>query len=207
VSDEAGAALRLLEESGAILTGRHIVYTSGKHGSAYVNKDAVYPHTERVAALGAMLADVARAWRPEVVCGPALGGIVLSQWTAHRLGVPSVFAEKAPDDPERMLLTRGYDRLVAGKRVLVVEDILNTGVSVRRAITAVREAGGEVVGVAALCNRGGLTADALGVPALTALVTLDLQAWDAASCPLCRDGVPISTDVGKGRAYLARQAH
>lgn len=198
-----GEALRLLEASGAILTGRHVVYTSGKHGSAYVNKDAVYPHTERVAALGRLLADAARAWAPEVVCGPALGGIVLSQWTAHGLGVPSVFAEKAPDDPGRMLLARGYDRLVEGRRVLVVEDILNTGVSVRRAVAAVRAAGGTVVGVAALCNRGGLTAGALDVPALAALVTLDLEAWDEADCPLCRDGVPISTDVGKGRAYLA----
>lgn len=196
-------ALALLEASGAILTGRHVVYTSGKHGSAYVNKDAVYPHTARVAALGAMLADAARAWEPEVVCGPALGGIVLSQWTAHRLGVPSVFAEKAPDDADAMILARGYDRLVRDRRVLVVEDIVNTGVSVRRAVAAVRAAGGTVVGVAALCNRGRVTAEALGVPALAALVEVDLDAWDEADCPLCRDGVPISTDVGKGRAYLA----
>jgi len=196
-------ALALLEASGAILTGRHVVYTSGKHGSAYVNKDAVYPHTTRVAALGAMLADAARDWEPEVVCGPALGGIVLSQWTAHALGVPSVFAEKAAGDADEMVLARGYDRLVAGRRVLVVEDILNTGLSVRRAVAAVRAAGGVVVGVAALCNRGQVTAAALDVPALAALVELDLEAWDEAACPLCRDGVPISTDVGKGRAYLA----
>ncbi len=201
---DAGA-LALLEASGAILTGRHVVYTSGKHGSAYVNKDAVYPHTTRVAALGAMLAEAARDWAPEVVCGPALGGIVLSQWTAHALGVPSVFAEKAPDDPEAMLLGRGYDDLVRGRRVLVVEDILNTGVSVRRAVAAVRAAGGEVVGVAALCNRGGLIARDLDVPVLAALVDLALEAWDEANCPLCRDGVPVSTDVGKGRAYLAAQ--
>ena len=197
-----GRARALLAESGAILTGRHVVDTSGKHGSAYVNKDAVYPHTARVAELGAMLADAARPWRPEVVCGPALGGIVLSQWTAHALGVPSVFAEKAPDDSEAMLLARGYDRLVGSRRVLVVEDILNTGVSVRQAIAAVRAAGGEVVGVAALCNRGGVTAAGLGVPALAALVEIDLEAWDEAACPLCRDGVPVSTDVGKGRAWL-----
>jgi orotate phosphoribosyltransferase len=196
-------ALALLEASGAILTGRHIVYTSGKHGSAYVNKDAVYPHTTRVAALGAMLADAARPWEPEVVCGPALGGIVLSQWTAHALGVPAVFAEKAPDDPDAMVLARGYDRLVAGRRVLVVEDVLNTGLSVRRAVAAVRAAEGTVVGVAVLCNRGGVTAEALGVPALAALVDLDLEAWDEAACPLCREGVPVSTDVGKGRAWLA----
>ena len=200
MSDDADRALRILEESGALLTGRHIVYTSGRHGSAYVNKDAVYPHTDRVSALAAMLADAARSWAPEIVCGPALGAIILSQWTGHHLGLPAVFAEKAGVDT--MVLARGYDRIVQGRRVLVVEDVLNTGMSVRRALCAVRAAGGTVVGVVALCNRGGVTAEALGVPQLATLVTLDLDSWEAEDCPLCRDGVPISTDVGKGREHL-----
>jgi orotate phosphoribosyltransferase len=197
-------AAEILAEVGGILTGRHVVYTSGRHGRAYVNKDAVYPHTERVAELCGLLAESVRELEAEVVCGPALGGIILSQWTAHHLHALAVFAEKLP--ASGLGLRRGYDRLVAGRRVLVVEDVLNTGGSVREAVAAVRAAGGEVVAVAALCNRGGLTAADLDVPVLRALMALSLESWDAASCPLCRDGVPVDTDVGKGREFLATPA-
>jgi orotate phosphoribosyltransferase len=186
-----------------MLTGSHIVYTSGKHGTAYVNKDAVYPHTARVAELCRFLADGAAPYRPEVVCGPAMGGIILAQWSGHHLGLPAVYAEKAPEGG--MALRRGYDALVAGRRVLVVEDILNTGGSVKDAVAAVRGAGGEVVAVGALVNRGGVTAADVGTPALYALLEVKLDAWDAAACPLCRDGIPVNTNVGKGREFLAKR--
>jgi orotate phosphoribosyltransferase len=201
----AARAREILAEARAIITGSHIVYTSGKHGSAYVNKDAVYPNTARVAELCRHLADAARPHRPEVVCGPAMGGIILAQWTGHHLGLPAVFAEKASDGGG-MALRRGYDRLVAGKRVLVVEDILNTGGSIKEAIAAVRNAGGDVVATAALVNRGAVTAADVGAPALVALLDVALDAWDAEACPLCRDGVPINTDVGKGREFLDERA-
>jgi orotate phosphoribosyltransferase len=201
-----GAAERaraILAEAHAIVTGSHIVYTSGKHGSAYVNKDAVYPNTARVAELCRFLADAAVPHRPEVVCGPAMGGIILAQWTGHHLGLPAVYAEKVPEGG--MGLRRGYDKLVAGKRVLVVEDILNTGGSVKDAVAAVRAAGGEVVAVGALVNRGAVTAADAGVPALVALLDVALDAWDPDACPLCRDGVAINVDVGKGREFLAKR--
>ena len=197
----AERATAILAESGAVIRDSHIVYTSGRHGSAYVNKDAVYPHTGRVRELCALMADTARPLGAEVVCGPAMGGIILAQWTGHHLALPAVYAEKAPEGG--MALRRGYDGLVAGRRVLVVEDILNTGGSVRDAVAAVRNAGGEVVAVGALVNRGGVTAADVGAPALYALLDVALDAWDAAACPLCRDGVPVNTDVGKGREFLA----
>lgn len=197
----ARRAAAILAEAGAVITDSHVVYTSGRHGTAYVNKDAVYPHTARVSELCRLLAAPARVLAPEVVCGPALGGIILSQWTAHHLGALAVYAEKAPDGG--LTLRRGYDRLVAGRRVLVVEDVVNTGGSVREAVGAVRAAGGEVVAVAALCNRGGVAATDLDVPAVLSLVELPLDSWEAAACPLCRDGVPVNTAVGKGREFLA----
>ncbi len=186
-----------------MITGSHVVYTSGKHGSAYVNKDAVYPRTARVAELCRFLADASAPHRPEVVCGPAMGGIILAQWTGHHLGLPAVYAEKTAGG---MALRRGYDKLVAGRRVLVVEDILNTGGSIRETIAGVREAGGNVVAAAALVNRGAVTAADVGAPVLVALLDVALDAWDADACPLCRDGVPINTDVGKGRQFLAERA-
>lgn len=199
----AARASELLAECGAVVRDSHVVYTSGRHGSAYVNKDAVYPYTVRVSELCALMAGMAAEFAPEVVCGPALGGIILSQWTAHHLGVLGVYAEK--DAEGGLVLRRGYDRVVAGRRVLVVEDIVNTGGSVRAAIRAVRAAGGEVVAVAALVNRGGVPAAAVEAPALVTLLELSLDSWDAAECPLCRDRVPVNTAVGKGREFLLSQ--
>jgi len=200
----AERATAILAESGAVIRDSHIVYTSGRHGSAYVNKDAVYPHTERVRELCALMADAARPLGAAVVCGPAMGGIILAQWTGHHLALPAVYAEKAPEGG--MALRRGYDALVRGRRVLVVEDVVNTGGSLADAIRAVRAAGGVVVGATALCNRGGVTAAHLDIPVLHALLELSLDSWSAEECPLCRRGVPVNTQVGKGREFLARQS-
>src|SRR5262249_57456803 len=117
------------------------------HGSAYGDKVARYPHKAHVCALGRPAAEGAASLRPEVVWGPALGGIMLSQWTAHHLGALAVYAEKTPEGG--LALRRGYDHLVAGRRVLVVEDIITTGGSVKQAVAAVRAASGEVVMAAA----------------------------------------------------------
>src|SRR5690606_11938043 len=120
----ARRAAAVLAEVGAMVDDSHIVYTSGKHGRAYVNKDALYPHTDRTAELCGLMADLVRDAGGEVVCAPALGGIVLSQWLGHHLGLPAVYAEKTDGG---LALRRGYDGIVAGKRVIVVEDVLNTG--------------------------------------------------------------------------------
>ncbi|MFX5983801.1 phosphoribosyltransferase family protein, partial [Acinetobacter baumannii] len=87
--------------------------------------------------------------------GPATGGLILSQWLAHHLNVPAVFAEHhsiAADknhDPSLLghfILRRNYDKLVKHRRVLVVDDIVNTGHSIKQTIEAVRRNSGEVVG-------------------------------------------------------------
>lgn len=193
-------AAEVLARAGAILTGTHVVYTSGRHGSVYINKDAVYPHTAQIAELCRQLAELGRPYRPEVVCGPALGGVILAQWTAHALGALAVYAEKVEG---RLALRRGYDGIVRDRRVLVVEDVVNTGGSLRETVRAVRAAGGIVVAAVALVNRGGMRASDVEVPALHALMDLALDAWDAEACPLCRAGVPVNATVGKGREFLA----
>lgn len=203
--------LNIFREANAIITGSHIVYTSGKHGSAYVNKDAIYPHIDKVSELCREIAKFFVDEEVEVVVGPEKGAIILSQWVAYHLSfswmtnreILAVYAEKEGDT---FIIKRGYDKLVAGKNVLVVEDILTTGGSVKKVIEAVRAIGGNVVGLGALCNRGGITPeDISGVPKLFALVNVKLDAWDEADCQLCKDNAPINTDVGKGREFLARK--
>lgn len=210
MSDET--VLTLLAQVGALITGDHLVYTSGRHGSSYVNKDALYPHT---AATSAVCAQIARHFATagvEVVAGPTVGGVIMAQWTAHHLSaltgreVLAVYAEEESDgEGKRRVLRRGYDALVAGRRVLVVEDILTTGGSARLVVAAVRAAEGTVVGVGALCNRGAVSAERIDAPELYALSEVPLESYAPAECPLCAAGVPINTRVGKGAAFLAAQ--
>lgn len=203
---QQGEVLTILKEAGGLLTDDHFIYSSGKHGSTYINKDAVYAYTDKISKLCRALAERFVADGVETVCGPTLGGIVLSQWTARHLSdlagkeVLSVFAEKTNREKD-FALTRGYRRFVAGKRVLVVEDVITTGASVRKVIEVVKDAGGEVAGVGVMgySGRVGVTAEDLGAPKLETLLTLDLEAWDAKDCPLCARGVPINTTLGKGK--------
>lgn len=201
--------LRILEQVHAVITESHVVYTSGKHGAAYVNKDAVYPHTRETSALCLALAREFTDTNVDAVIAPAIGGVILSQWVAYHLSeisgreVLGVYAEKA-EGGDAFVIKRGYDKLISGKRTLVIEDVLTTGGSARKVIEASRTAGAEVVGLGVLCNRGGVAANELGnPPKLVALVNVTLDAWDESSCPLCAKGVPINTQVGKGREYLA----
>lgn len=199
--------LRILAEVQAVITNSHIVYTSDKHGTAYVNKDAVYPHTRKISFLCNMLASEFVDDEVDVVIAPAVGGVILSQWTAHHLSfhvgreVLGVYADKAGED--EFVIRRGYDRIIAGKRVLVVEDVLTTGGSAKKTVKAVRACGGTVIGVGVLCNRGGVTMHGLGgVPKLLALMEVTFDAWDEADCPLCKQNVPVNTDVGKGLEFV-----
>lgn len=195
------AALAGFQKVRALISNTHVVYASGRHGSDYVNKDAVYPHTELTSQFCKALAERFVGQGIDVCLGPALGGILLSQWTAFHLSalekreVLSVYAEK---EGEGFALRRGYGDIVRGKKTLVLEDVLTTGGSVKRALEALRKCDGVAVGVAALCNRGNVTAEQLGVPTLETLFSVGFATYDPAECPLCKSGVPINPFLGKG---------
>ena len=198
--------IEILKSTGAIITDSHIVYTSGKHGSVYINKDALYPHTDLASQVGKMFAEKYQNEEIDVVVAPALGGIILSQWTAYHLSqikgkeILGVYAEK--DAEKNLIFTRGYDKLVAGKNVLVVEDITNTGGSCKKAVDAVKTAGGTVVAASVMVNRNPDIDDAfIGAP-FDALATLEAGAFEESECPLCTENVPINTEVGHGRQYV-----
>lgn len=84
---------QVLVESRAIIEHDHFVYDSGQHGSGWIDKDVVNENTDREDGLCTMLAEVVRDLGAEVVCGPATGGLIVSQWTAHALGVLSASRE------------------------------------------------------------------------------------------------------------------
>jgi len=110
-----------------------------------------------------------------------------------------------PKAEDTFVLKRGYDKIVKGKKVLITEDVLTTGGSVAKSIQAIREAGGEVVGAVAICNRGGVTAEMLGIPFLTAFMNIDLPSWPEDECPMCKADKPINVEVGHGKKYLEQK--
>jgi orotate phosphoribosyltransferase len=210
-SPQSPNAEAILRESGALLDGDHFVYISGQHGSGWIDKDAVYPHTERTSALGALIAQAVATDEIEVVCGPATGGLILAQWVAHHLGALAVFGEHgeiAKDEHHAagkrpFVIKRGYDRIVAGRRVLVVDDVVNTGFSIRGTIEAVRSHGGLVEIAASVCNRGALAPERIGVERLIDLTDIKLDSWPREQCPLCREGVPVNTAYAHGHDFVA----
>lgn len=215
--ERAEAADRILKESNAILSGDHFVYVTGEHGDGWIDKDAIFPHTERISALAKLLAEAVAGREFDIVCGPATGGLVVSQWTAHHLGKEAVFCDHGKEQgyhpataapgPLRppFVLRRGYDRVVDGRRVLVVDDVVNTGESIREAAETVRGAGGEVVGVAALCTRGNASPEDVGSDDFVYLTEIQIPSWPAADCRLCREGVPVNTQYAHGADFIAAQ--
>jgi len=204
--------LDLLKQTGAVITGSHFVLTSGKHASVYINKDALYTHTSAVSAVCREFAEKVMHLQIDTVAGPALGGIILSQWTAHHLSrlkgteIFAVYSEKAPDGGQTF--TRGYDRFVANHHVLVVEDLTSTGGSAKKVVEAVWRAGGTVAAVCVMVNRNPevVTESYFGAPFFP-LDTFKVEAYEEADCPMCKSGIPVETSVGHGRTFLAAGGH
>jgi len=206
--------LQSLNNIGAVITNSHIVYTSWKHGSAYINKDAVYPNVNLTSRLCSLIADHFRdenLYGIEAVVAPAVGGVILCTWIAYWLEqltgrrALAIYAEKS-NDGEKFVFNRGYDKLVADRRILIVEDVLTTGGSVKKVVEATRALGGKILGVGALCNRGNVMPQDVTAPEIFSLISVKMDMWDEPDCPLCKTGVPINTDVGKGKEYLAKKA-
>ncbi len=207
------AAEKILRESNTLLDGQHFVYISGDHGSGWVNKDVLIPNTKKVSELAQMLAVAVKDVEIDIVCGPAIGGLVMSQWTAHHLCLPSVFSEhqEMPVENSReirppFILKRGFDKLVAGKKVLIVDDIVNTGHSIRETANAVRACKGEVAAAAAYCTRGNTDAAGMKVPQFIYLVEFSIPFWPAETCQLCKSGVPVNTEFAHGREFVESQS-
>ena len=206
--------ISILKKVGAIITNDHFVYTSGKHGSVYINKDFLYPHPKETAQVGKMFAEKFKNKNIEVVAAPAVGGTILCQWTAYYLSklnkkeVLSVYTEKdkgttASAVESNQLFRRGYDRFIKGKRVLVLEDLTTTGISVKRTVEAVKKAGGKVVAVAVMVNRNpkDVNSRLLGAP-FYSLGIFPAEAYDEKECPLCLKKIPINAQIGHGKKYL-----
>lgn len=189
---EHDQALDVFRRHGALLEG-HFGLASGLHSPKYLQCALVLQHPDVAAALCAALAEPWRDARPEVVIGPATGGIILAYEVARQFGARALFTERVDG---RMTLRRCF-AIAPGERVLAVEDVMTTGGSAAEVVGMVEALGAQVVGVACLVDRGGLKRFAAYRTA--SLLAFDLPAWPPEECPLCRQGLPL-TKPGSGGA-------
>lgn len=175
--DEILAEFRAAE---ALLSG-HFLLSSGRHSAHYLQCARVLMDTDRASRLAVALAQkLPRELRADVelVISPAMGGVIIGHEMGRALGKPAMFVER----PDGMFeLRRGFT-IAAGAKVLLVEDVVTTGLSSREAIKAIEAAGGEVIAACSLVDRSGGSVD-LGVP-YTALIALNFPTYAADELPV-----------------------
>lgn len=174
---------QLLRENGAILKG-HFRLSSGVHSDTYIQTAKLLQHPALAEMVGEMLGERFKKASPEVVIGPALGGIVLSFVVARFLGVRSIFAERVEG---KLQIRRGFD-IKKGEKVLVVEDVVTTALSVKETIDLVKVHNGQVIGVGCIVDR---SKELLDLPNFQALLRLDIKTYQSEDCPFCQQRMPI----------------
>lgn len=180
---------RELRDRGALLSG-HFRLSSGRHSNRFIQKFRILEDPKLVEPVARAIAGAFADVHPTVVLSAAVGGIILGYEVARALNVRGIFAEKEAGAP---VLRRGF-QLSPDDRVLVVEDVITTGGSVKEVISIASAAGAAVVGVGAIVRRG--EAD-FGVPTV-ALLEMPIVSYDEGECPQCRRGEPID-DPGSRR--------
>jgi orotate phosphoribosyltransferase len=174
----------IFRKSGALLQG-HFLLTSGRHSPVYWEKFQVLQFPRFTEQLCRMIAEHFRDQGIEVVAGPTTGGIILAFEVARQLGVRGIFAEK---EGEERSFRRGFN-IDQGERVLIVDDILTTGSSIREVQAAVDRCRGTTIGIGVLVDRSEKALD-FGVPLFSCLRSATAT-YTPESCPLCAAGVPL----------------
>jgi orotate phosphoribosyltransferase len=177
---------QMLERTGALLSG-HFRLSSGLHSPNYVQCALLLEHPRDARSLGAALGERIRSLQPQRIVAPALGGVIIGYTVAEALDVPSIFTERKDG---AMTLRRGF-RINKGERIVIVEDVVTTGKSTRETAAVIEQHGGVVAGFASILNRTGRE-NPFDAP-YASLLTLSLDTYDEASCPLCKRGVPIDS--------------
>jgi orotate phosphoribosyltransferase len=181
--------LSQLEAIGALKRG-HFLLASGRHSAQYVEKfDLLRQPRATEAACRSMIEQLGDLAQVDLVVGPTTGGILLAFEIGRQLGLPAAYAERARDGASERSFKRGT-LIEPGTRVLVVDDILTTGGSVRETLAALKATGADVIAIGLLVDRSSGSVS-FGVP-MVSLAALDIETFAPEDCPLCRDNVPMT---------------
>jgi orotate phosphoribosyltransferase len=195
MKDTTSDAERIFREAGAVMEG-HFLLTSGLHSPIYWEKFRVLEQPRYTERLCRIIATHFQDQNVQLVAGPTTGGVIISYEVARQLGLRSIFAEREGDT---RVFRRGFE-IIPGERVLVVDDILTTGGSVREVISEVKRKGGQLVGVGVLVDRSEGAVD-FGAPLFSCHKT-SVPTYRPEECPLCRKGIPVRKP-GSGESQSA----
>jgi orotate phosphoribosyltransferase len=194
-------ARQALEASEVLMTNGHFDYGNGYHGRVYLNPHALFLQPSTIWRVAQDLLDLLPhdlAAATDVVAGPAMGGALLAHTIAGLLDgrrslthPPCRFAPFNNDAQEGLALRPFYARHLRGQRVLLADDVRNTGKTFERCATLVRQAGGTVIGTAEIYDRLESIVD-LDVPNIALVDYVAPQNVLAADCPLCGAGEPVT---------------
>ena len=173
--------IEIFKETGVMLEG-HFQLTSGRHSDHYMQCAQLFQYPQYSELLCQELADVFKDEKIDLVVGPAVGGIIIAYQVACCLGVRNIFAERQDG---KMTLRRGFT-VKPGENVLVCEDVVTTGGSVREVVELLKEAGANVIGVGSIVDRSNGKVD-FGVP-YKAVLPMEVISWEPEDCPLCKQG-------------------
>jgi len=176
----------VLHQHSALLEG-HFQLSSGKHSSRYLQCAVALQHPEAAAALGQAIAEGLSehlAAAPQVVVSPALGGLIIGHEVGRALSVRACFTERVDG---KMTMRRGF-HLDPGERVVMVEDVITTGLSSQETLAVIRAMGATPVATACVANRSG--EDELDGLPLVSLLQPKFPVWSPDECPLCAEGSP-----------------
>lgn len=179
--------LRLFQKLGVLARG-HFLLSSGRHSDEYWEKFRLFEHPRVTEQLCREIAERYREKDVAVVIGPTTGGGLLAQEVGRQLGVRCMIAEPAAQGGRE--LRRGFV-LRPGERVLVVDDVLTTGFSLRETLEALRAYQPEILGIEVLIDRSNGEAGRQFGVLCHALLSVAARSYEAADCPLCREGLPL----------------
>ena len=176
--------LEIFESSGGILKG-HFALTSGRHSDQYMQCAKLFVNPAHSEKLCSELSKKFRSLHIDVVASPAVGGIIMGYEVSRHLKCQNVFCERVNG---KMELRRGF-AISKGMNVLVTEDVVTTGGSVKEVIELVKDLGANVVGVGSIVDRSAGKVN-FGVK-FESLINMDIPSYEAEECPICKQGIPI----------------
>jgi len=218
---ESNNAEKLLAKANVLVSDDHFVYKSGRHGSGYLNKEMLVELSANeivclIEEIGRNA--IANGFSPENrreigIIGPAMGAIYMSLTLAAffervfvgcrffpaRTELVKVGSEKVHVIPEK--LAGFYE----GKQLVTIDDIVNGGTTIREIARLFKSLpGAEIFASMCIADRGGQTAETLGIDEHYPLLRVDMSQFSAKECPYCKDGVPVNTVLGKGNTFVEK---
>ncbi len=183
--------IQIFKDKEVMLEG-HFLLTSGRHSDKYLQCAKLFQYADVSEQICKQLAEQFQGAKIDLVAGPAIGGIIMAYETGRQLGVKNVFAER---ENGIMTFRRGFT-VPEGANVLVTEDVVTTGGSVKEVMELIRSMGGNIAGVGSVVDRSNGKVD-FGVP-FKSVLAMEVVSYDPDNCPLCASGLPAIKPGSRG---------